>query len=100
VVIGEVPELEDPESGLGDPESELELELELVPVDDDELVVVAVLGCVEAAVVAPIEPSKAMTPNASANVAIATAATRLRNREIRRARARRRSWATDEGACW
>jgi hypothetical protein len=49
VVIGDVLELEDPES-------ELEFDpVESVPVDDDELVVVA--ACGEADEVAPIEPS-------------------------------------------
>jgi hypothetical protein len=111
-------ELEDPASspGLDEPESskvlepessseELELDesssvesSDVLP-DDEEDDDADAVGCVvvDAVVVAPIEPVYAMVPNAIANVASAAAATRLRSRAIRAARARRRSWASSFG---
>ena len=44
--------------------------------------------------VAPIGPSMAITPNASANVASDAAITRLRMRPMRAARARSLAWAS------
>ena len=47
--------------------------------------------------VAPIGPSMAITPNASANVASDAAITRLRMRPMRAARARSLAWASSFG---
>jgi hypothetical protein len=73
-----------------DPSSEDEGWLE----ESSEPVVAAVvLTCAVVVVSAPIEPSKATTPQASTNDARTAAITRWRIAEIRRARAARRSWA-------
>ena len=59
------------------------------------VVVVLSVGVVEVAatLVVPIEPSKATTPHARANVASVAATTRCRANRTRRALAARSSWA-------
>src|SRR3954470_10081269 len=57
---------------------------ELVESSDAAAVAADAVVCVE--VVVPMEPSKAMTPNASAKIASDAATTRLRMREMRFAR--------------
>ena len=52
---------------------------------------------VDADVVVPIEPSKAIAPNATAKVASEAATTRLRMRAMRAARARSLAWASSFG---
>jgi hypothetical protein len=70
-----------------------------VEVDPDDAGEETIAACrPDEAVVVPIEPSKAITANASANVAAAVAATRRRISEMRRRRASRRAlaiWAAD-----
>src|SRR3954453_8087704 len=68
---------------------------ELVESSDAAAVAADAVVCVE--VVVPMEPSKAMTPNASAKIASDAATTRLRMREMRLARARSLSLASSFG---
>jgi hypothetical protein len=68
----------------------------LVDVSSVEVVVDSGVGVEACAVVvgsAPIEPSKATTPHASAKAATVPAITRRRMRRMRAARAARSSWA-------
>jgi hypothetical protein len=76
------------------------VELESVePESVEEVVVDVAAACwlADVDVVVPIEPSYAMAPKATANVANATAATRRRRRAMRSARARSFAWARSAG---
>ena len=90
-----------------EPESSPDVEVEPSEVDVESLdvgaepPVVDPEGAALVAVFAPIEPSMAIAPNATANVARATAATRRRRRAIRCARALSfsRARSAGEGEC-
>jgi phosphoglycolate phosphatase len=79
-------ELDEDESSDEDDDVDVEPDVAAEPLD-----VVVICAVVVFAVVWPIEPSQAIAPQASANVASVAATTRRRRREMRAARAARRS---------